>query len=131
VPPGGVTLIDVRDVAAAHLAAATRGRTGERYLLGTVDLTHKAWLRLIAAEVGRCLQPVVLGAGGVQLLAYGVDALRGAGVSVPMEGNQLRLSTRMMFFDCHKAWRELGEPRISIRQSIRDTLDWYRAHGDL
>ncbi len=130
-PPGGVTLIDVRDVAAAHLAAATRGRTGERYLLGAVDLTHKAWLRLIAAEVGRALQPVVLPTGGVQLLAHGVDALRSVGVPVPMEGNQLRLSTRMMFFDCRKAWRELGEPRISIRQSIRDTLDWYRAHGDL
>ena len=28
VPPGGVTVIDVRDVAAAHVAAAERGRTG-------------------------------------------------------------------------------------------------------
>ena len=52
VPPGGVTVIDVRDVAAAHVAAAERGRTGERYLLGAVNLTHKAWLRLTAHAVG-------------------------------------------------------------------------------
>ena len=31
---GGVNVIDVRDVAVAHVAAANRGRVGERYILG-------------------------------------------------------------------------------------------------
>jgi dihydroflavonol-4-reductase len=31
VPPGGISVIDVRDVARMHLAAATQGRVGERY----------------------------------------------------------------------------------------------------
>lgn len=131
VPPGGVTVIDVRDVADAHVAAAERGRTGERYILGAVDLSHKAWLRLTADAVGRPMQPVPLPAWIVLLLAEGADLLRRLGVALPMEGNQLRLSTRMMFFDCRKAWRELGEPRVPIRQSLRDTFEWYQAHGDL
>src|SRR5258708_8057569 len=48
-PAGGVTVIDVRDVAAGHLAAAEQGRTGERYLLGTVDGSPKVIGKLIAA----------------------------------------------------------------------------------
>lgn len=131
IPPGGVTVIDVRDVAAAHVAAAQRGRTGQRYLLGAVDLTHKAWLRLTAEIVGRQMSAVPLPGWVVQIVAPVVDALRDLGVPVPIEGGQLQLSTRMLFFNCEKSWRELGEPRIPIRQSLRDTYEWYRAHGEL
>ncbi len=131
VPPGGVTVIDVRDVAAMHVAAAERGRTGERYLLGAVDLTHKAWLRLTADAVGRRLNPITLPAWALHPIAAAADLLREWGVPIPIEGNQLRLSTRMMFFDSQKAWRELCEPQISIQQSLRDTYEWYKAHGDI
>jgi dihydroflavonol-4-reductase len=131
VPPGGTTVIDVRDVAEAHIAAAERGRTGERYLLGAVDLTHKAWLRLTADAVGRRMTALTLPAGLVYILAWGADVLRECGVPIPIEGNQLRLSTRMLFFNCQKSWRQLGEPKISIQQSLKDTYDWYQAHGEL
>ena len=131
VPPGGVTVIDVRDVAAMHVAAAERGRTGERYLLGAVDLTHKAWLRLTADAVGRRLNPITLPAWTLHPIAAAADALREWGVPIPIEGNQLRLSTRLMFFDGQKAWNELCEPQVSIQQSLRDTYEWYKAHGDL
>lgn len=131
VPPGGATMIDVRDVAAAHVAAAERGRTGERYLLGAVDLTHKAWLRLTADSVGQPMTAIPLPAWIVLIVAWVADLLRRYGVPIPIEGNQLRLSTHMMFYNCQKAWRVLGEPTISIRQSLRDTYQWYKAHGDL
>ncbi len=131
VPPGGVTVIDVRDVAAVHVAAAERGRTGERYLLGAVDLTHKAWLKLTADAVGRPMHAIPLPGPVVHVAAHVVDGLRALGVSVPIEGGQLKLSTHMMFFDCRKAWRELGEPQVPIQQSLRDTYEWYRAHGEL
>ncbi len=131
VPPGGVTVIDVRDVAAAHVAAAERGRTGERYLLGAVDLTHKAWLRLTAHAVGQRMSATRLPAGVVHLIALVANVLRRFNVPIPIEGNQLHLSTRMLFFNCQKAWRELGPPQISIHQSLRDTYEWYKAHGEL
>jgi dihydroflavonol-4-reductase len=34
IPPGGVNFVDVRDAAAAFESALSRGRPGERYLLG-------------------------------------------------------------------------------------------------
>jgi dihydroflavonol-4-reductase len=131
VPPGGATVIDVRDVAEAHVAAAERGRTGERYLLGAVDLTHKAWMRLTADAVGRRMMALTLPAGLVYIIAWAADILRDCGVPIPIEGNQLRLSTRMMFFNCQKAWRELGEPKIPIQQSLKEAYEWYQAHGEL
>ena len=130
-PPGGVTLIDVRDVAAAHIAAAECGRTGERYLLGSVDLTHKAWLRLTAEAVGVRKGAFRLSTPVTYLVAWLADLLRHFGVPIPIEGNQLRLSTRMMFFNCQKSWAEFGEPRIDIQTSLRETYAWYKAHGDL
>ncbi len=130
-PPGGTTLIDVRDVAEAHVAAAERGRTGERYILGSVDLTHKAWNRLTADVMGRHVSAVTLPTPVLYIAASIADLLRKLGVNLPAEGNQLRLGTRMMFFDAAKSWRELGEPRIPIRQSLQDTYDWYKAHADI
>ncbi|MBN2303472.1 MAG: NAD-dependent epimerase/dehydratase family protein [Anaerolineae bacterium] len=131
VPPGGVTVIDVRDVADAHVAAAERGRTGERYLLGAVDLTHKAWMRLTADAVGRRMTVIPLDGWMIHVVAEAADILREGGVPIPIEGNQLRLSTRMMFYNCQKSWDELCEPKIPIQQSLRETYEWYKAHGDL
>jgi dihydroflavonol-4-reductase len=131
VPPGGITVIDVRDVANAHLAAAERGQCGQRYLLGAVDLTHKAWLRLTADAIGMRMSAIPLPAWLIYIAAWIADILRRAGVPIPIEGNQLRLSTRMMFFNCQKSWEVLGEPRIDIQTSLRDTYQWYKAHGDL
>lgn len=128
-PDGGATVIDVRDVADAHLAAAERGRAGERYLLGAVDMSHKALLKLIADVVGAPPPTVRIPAYVTPLLAAAVEAIRQAGVTLPIDANQIRLSARNVYFDCHKAWRELGEPKVDLRQSLEDTYRWYVEQG--
>ena len=45
--------IDVRDVAAAHLNAVERGRSGERYILSNHNMTLREGLALIARASGR------------------------------------------------------------------------------
>jgi dihydroflavonol-4-reductase len=128
-PAGGVTVIDVRDVAAAHLAAAERGRTGERYLLGALDISHRALMKLIARVVGVPAPVIPVPAAIIPPLALLAGLLRRAGVPLPIDENQIRLSSRNVFFDCHKAWRELGQPAIDLRQSLEDTYRWYVEHG--
>ncbi len=131
---GGLTLVDVRDVAAAHLRAAEVGRTGERYLLGTVNLSYQAFFKLVAAIVNvkppRIPTPpwLVLAIAGV---ADVVKMLQLPLLPADVEGNQLRLSTRNVYYDCTKAWRELHMPQIDIKQSIADTYEWYEANGYL
>ncbi|MCC7452014.1 MAG: SDR family oxidoreductase [Anaerolineae bacterium] len=128
-PDGGATVIDVRDVADAHLAAAERGRSGERYLLGAVDMSHKALLKLIADVVGAPPPTVRIPAYVTPLLAAAVGVIRQAGMTLPIDANQIRLSARNVYFDCHKAWRELGEPKVDLRQSLKDTYRWYVEQG--
>jgi dihydroflavonol-4-reductase len=50
---GGLNLVDVRDVARGHVLALERGRAGERYILGGVDLTLAEVFALVARAAGR------------------------------------------------------------------------------
>lgn len=128
---GGVTLVDVRDVAKAHLAAAEHGELGERYLLGTVNMSHKALFRLIAQIVGVDAPIIPAYRPMINVSAMIVDACRTVGIQLPgdVEGNQLRLSQYDIYFDCSKARHNLHESEVDITQSIADTYHWYRENG--
>ncbi len=129
IPPGSATLIDVRDVAAAHLAAALVGRRGERYLLGAHNVNWHD-LNVLAAEiVGVKPPPLVVPRPFVEPISLAVTGLRALKVPIKIDGNQVRLSGQNIIFDCRKAWRELGEPQIGLRQMLQDTYDWYVAQG--
>jgi dihydroflavonol-4-reductase len=123
---GGTNFIDVRDVAAAHLAAAEKGRRGERYILGAVNMTHKAFTRLVCKVIG--VRPPIIPAPGfaVPAAATLVDLGRSLGLQIPAEGNQLRLSRMDIYVNTRKMNSELYQPQIDIQQSIQDTYDWYR-----
>jgi dihydroflavonol-4-reductase len=49
----GLNVVDVRDTAEGHLLACERGRTGERYILGSENLTLAQILQKLAAITGR------------------------------------------------------------------------------
>ena len=65
---GGISVIDARDVARAHLAACERGRAGERYILSAANLSYREWFGMIAAACD-VRPPLALHAG----LAAGTD----------------------------------------------------------
>ncbi len=47
-PKGGTNVVDVADVAAAHLTALEHGKTGRRYILGSENLSWKEILTILA-----------------------------------------------------------------------------------
>ena len=130
-PPGGVCVVDVADVCAAHIAAAERGRVGERYILGGENLWHHELLAITAQAVGRRPPLIGLSRRMTRLLAGAVDLLRSLGLSTPVNGDQLRFSAETLWFDSGKARRELGLSTHPYSESVRRTYDWYRAHGFL
>lgn len=129
VPPGGVAVIDVRDVARMHLAAATQGRVGERYILGTANYKYAEWFRLVAEAVGASRPRLPTPAPLLPPLAALFDALQSLGIKLPVDGDQTRLGARNIYFDFSKGWAELGKPQIEMRQSLADTYQWYLEHG--
>jgi len=52
VPSGSVNVVDVEDVAAGHILAMEKGRTGERYILGGENLPWAALFRMFAESMG-------------------------------------------------------------------------------
>jgi dihydroflavonol-4-reductase len=128
-PAGSVSVVDVRDVARAHMAAAEHGRSGERYLLGAVDVSYRTFWKIIAETVGARPPVIPLPAFLASPLANAVSLLRDIGVPLPINADQVWLSARDVCFDTRKARRELGEPQIGLEQTIRDTYAWYAAHG--
>jgi dihydroflavonol-4-reductase len=129
VPPGGVAVIDVRDVARMHIAAARQGRTGERYILGAENTTHAALFALVAHIVKAPAPSLPIPAWSAPILGDLIEVGRGLGLPIPIDGNQTRLGARRMYFNFEKAWRELGKPLITMRQSLHETWNWYLAHG--
>ncbi len=126
----GLNLIDVHDVAAGHLAAAERGRAGERYILGHRNMTLKEILDALAALTGlpspRARLPhwIPLAAAAA---ATGVARVTGRPPRVSLES--VRMSTHRMFFDAAKAVRELGLPQTPVEQALSRAVAWFRENG--
>jgi len=131
VPPGGVAVTDVRDIAHWHVRAAEHGEPGERYILGTENIPYHIWFAMIADVVGVPRPALPVPASILPVMATVIDLARQLGVNLPVDANQTRLGARFIYFEFDKAWRRLGEPSFSMRQSLEDTYVWYRDHGYL
>lgn len=129
VTSGGLAVIDVRDVARGHLAAAERGKIGRRYLLNTANYAYHTWFDMIADTIGVTRPFIHLPNALPPLVALGIDLLRRFGVNTVIDSTQARMSTHKVFFDATRAHTELGEPQITMRQSLHDTYRWYLEHG--
>jgi dihydroflavonol-4-reductase len=131
-PPGGINYIDVRDVCAGHIAAAERGRTGERYILAAHNLAHYEAMKIVAKVLGTPAPRIGIPRALVSPLAALLDlAGKLSPRPLPMNGDQMRLSAEFIYFDASKAIRELGLPQTPFRQTVEQTYQWYKTHGHL
>jgi dihydroflavonol-4-reductase len=104
----GLNLVDVRDVARGHVLALERGRAGERYLLGGIDLTLAEAFALIARAARRRPPRLQLPYGAAVLLAR-------AGIANRQEVKLARLPA---WFSSAKAERELGYRASPIEPAL-------------
>ena len=122
--------VDVRDVAEGMIAAAEKGRRGERYLLtGEVipvmrmvslygELTGaKVPTRALPLWFGWVLLPFAMAAGAVSNKDPFITA------------DMLRASVSNEVVSHDKATRELGYSLRPLRESLSETVDWYRERG--
>jgi dihydroflavonol-4-reductase len=94
----GLNVVDVRDVARGHALALERGRPGERYLLGGVDLPLAELFAAIADLAGRPRPRI--------RVPYAVALAAGrAGI---VNTDEVRLARLPMYFSSKKAENLLG-----------------------
>jgi dihydroflavonol-4-reductase len=127
---GGYDFVDVRDVAEGQILVAEKGRTGEKYILSgewmSVDDILQEVSNATKAPLPRWKIPAAL-ASAVALMITSYCMVTGAKVLInhdsvsTLRGNSLISS--------EKARSELGYTSRPIRQTIRDTLDWFGERG--
>lgn len=127
----GLNLVDVAEVARGHVAAAEKGRHGERYILGGEDLTLKQTLDKLAAITGlpspRVKLPyaVALATGALDTAVTGVLLRHEPRVTL----DSVRMGRKKMFASSAKAERELGWKTVPVEDALRRAVVWFRDHG--
>jgi dihydroflavonol-4-reductase len=119
---GEMNVVDVRDVAAGHLAAAERGRPGERYVLGGHDT---GWVELLerVGELSGVRHPLGVLPPEVAELARRAEALH---VPMAVSAEGLMLMAQNWRYSSRKARRELGYRARKLNVTLRETIEWYR-----
>ena len=129
-PPGGMGVVSAQAVGLGHVLAAEAGRVGERYILNGENVAHRDLLAMVAVEVGGRPPLGVAPRSAMRAAAAACRVVIGATArSYPAMLAQFELSARDMFFDGSRAERELGVPRISAREAVKDAWEWYRRQG--
>jgi dihydroflavonol-4-reductase len=126
----GFNVVGVEDVAEGHWLAATRGRIGERYILGERNVTLKDFLGLVAEASGRRAPRVQVPHAVALAAGYAENffaAILGREPAIPLEG--VRMARHKMFVDCSKAGRELGFKPTRIEGPIERAVQWYVENG--
>ena len=125
--PGGTSIVDVDDVVQGHVAAARRGRVGERYILAGENLSFKEVFRITAEEVGGLKPLVTLPRPVVRLIAAGVEDISSVFGVTPWATRELVSGVgRHRAYSVEKARRELGYTFRPYRETVRRTFNWFR-----
>jgi len=122
----GLNVVDARDAAEGHWLASQRGRSGERYILGSENLTLAEILRRLAALTNRKpprvrLPYLVAWCAGASSTAWA--RVSGSPPRVSLEA--VRMAKKKMWVTHAKATRELGYQPGPAAQALARAVEWF------
>ena len=125
---GGMNIVFVVDVVAGHISAALKGKTGERYILGGENLTHKQAFQITAEVVGGIVPRVRMPISLLKLAGKFFDLTGRMMNKEPFVTSELFSGAGLYnWYSSEKARRELGYTITPFREAIAKTYDWYCA----
>lgn len=126
---GGINVIHIDDVTAGHLAALRRGQSGQQYILGGENVSHREVFNTIAGMTGARPPWLKIPDFAIPALARVIDFINRF-VPLPLNGGQLRMSRHKIFCDTSKAAEQLGfRAERTFQQAAQEAYDWYREQG--
>ncbi len=127
----GLNLVDVQSVAAMHVTALDRGRSGERYILGGENLTLKQILDRMAAMTGLPSPTMQVPHAVAMTFAFFDEWITGRmlGHEPRATVEAVRMGRKKMFASSAKAERDLGFQLVPVDSALRAAIEWFRAHG--
>jgi len=127
----GLNLVDVSEVARAHVLALTKGTPGRRYILGGENLTLKQILDKMAAITGipspTTKIPFAVAATYAFFEELITGRIRGKEPRATLE--EVRMGRKKMFASSARAQQELGFRILPVYPPMRAAVEWFRARG--
>ncbi|NVB37108.1 SDR family oxidoreductase [Pseudenhygromyxa sp. WMMC2535] len=129
---GGFNWVDVRDVVAGLLAAETKGRRGESYILGgrwaSVGELANIAESVTGVRVPRMTSPMWLAQVGAPFMEAWAKLTKTTPLYTAEALEALRANPRVSIA---KAERELGYAPRPLEDSVRDIYTWFAEQGRL
>jgi dihydroflavonol-4-reductase len=128
-PPGGLNLVDVRDVAIGHLLAAERGERSRRYILGGENHEYTSFFQVMAEVAGFRPRWIPRLPRSTFATAAVYNEIRGRlrGKEPYPSLAHVRMSRYFWFVSSDRARRELGYDPRPVRESLADAHSWFSA----
>jgi dihydroflavonol-4-reductase len=127
IPPGGVNFVDVRDAAAAFESALSRGRSGERYLLGGPNWSFETFFAKLSRAGGVKGPRIKLPERIYSLAGKAVDAFyRQWDRTPPVDRVSVEMGQCFWWLDPSKAERELGFQARDPYETLYDTVAYIK-----
>ena len=135
VPPGGTSIVDIDDIALGHVAALRHGKSGNRYVLTTKNLTFKEIYSSISKYTKSKTRLAVVPTWTWPILK---TVARSYCFLQRLKGKEeWQLTPQIVeetfaykWYSSEKARKELGwEPLYSFEDSIQRSFEFYRKKG--
>jgi dihydroflavonol-4-reductase len=123
-PDGGSDFLDVRDAALGTVLALERGRAGERYILGSENLTYAQFHARLRGCLSLGSHPRVVPRATLALVERAFAALEAVtGIDPAFSSARIRrVNGLYLFHDLSKARRELGYSPRPIDGALKEML---------
>jgi dihydroflavonol-4-reductase len=124
---GAYDFVDVRDVAVGHILAAEKGKAGENYILSgervTMDEIMSMLEEITGVEASCSRVPIWMAkiAGVFTPIYYKLT-----NTTPRFTGYSISTLQSNSYISHEKASKELGYSPRTVRQSIKDTIKWFR-----
>ncbi len=132
IPAGGLSFVDARDVAVAMAAAMTKGRPGEKYLIGAKNLTFDVFFGMLQRVSGvkgptmKAPKSLLLAQAGAEIMDRVSKRLN---AESPMDRVSAEMAQHFWYLDASKAMREIDFSPRDAGETLSDTVADLRARG--
>ncbi len=127
----GLNLVDVAEVARAHVAALSKGKAGRRYILGGENLTLKQILDKMSAITGipspKMKVPIAVAATYAFFEEWITGRMRDKEPRATLE--EVRMGRKKMYASSARAQQELDFRIVPVYPAMRSAIEWFRGHG--
>lgn len=127
--PGGISFVDVRDTADAFIQAMDHAESGSTYLLGAANMTFRDFFKRLSELSGvaapRIPVPGKAALAGARFLDH---AFRTLGKTPDIDPASVEMAQYFWYIDSARAREDLGFHPRPANETLRDTIQWIRAH---